>query len=441
MDASTSGAYTTASNVVALDDEAKYAYCVSGSKMTWSSQSTSLTTTGTIVFQKGGAGSGGSTGGGGATGSGGKTGAGGAGGATSSGGVTGAGGATGPASGGSTGTGTRTDGPCDIYAAASPATPCAAAYSMVRALSKSYTGPLYQVRSGSSTSNTGTGGTTKDIGMLADGFADSAAQDTFCSGSTCTVSILYDQSGKKNDLKVAPAGCYNDGSANTPDYESSATKKKVTVGGHSVYALYTNAHEGYRNNSTSGVPKGNTDQGIYELADGTHFGGACCWDFGNAGTDNCNGTTMNTIFFGTGYWGQGAGNGPWFEGDFEAGVWAGGTSNGTPGAPAVSGQSPVKNTSNPSLAVPYAFGIVKTSSGKYAIRVADAQSATTVTTAYDGNSPKQWGNGTGIILGIGGDNSNHSYGTFFEGAITAGRPSDATDALVLQNVQAAGYGK
>ena len=29
----------------------------------------------------------------------------------------------------------------------------------------------------------------------------------------------------------------------------------------------------------------------------------------------------------------------------------------------------------------------------------------------------------GIILGIGGDNSNSSYGTFFEGAITAGRPS------------------
>ncbi len=68
-------------------------------------------------------------------------------------------------------------------------------------------------------------------------------------------------------------------------------------------------------------------------------------------------------------------------------------------------------------------------------------SPATLTTAYDGASPKWWANKGGVILGIGGDNSNHSYGTFFEGAITAGRPSDDTDPAVLKNVQAAGYGK
>ena len=46
-----------------------------------------------------------------------------------------------------------------------------------------------------------------------------------------------------------------------------------------------------------------------------------------------------------------------------------------------------------------------------------------------------------IILGIGGDNSNWSSGTFFEGAVTAGRPADDTDAAVLANVQAAKYGQ
>ena len=92
------------------------------------------------------------------------------------------------------------------------------------------------------------------------------------------------------------------------------------------------------------------------------------------------------------------------------------------------------------MGVPFAFGILKTSSGKYAIRVANAQSGS-LTTAYDGNSPKQWTNGGAILLGIGGDNSNSSAGTFYEGVATSGRPSDATDALVLQNVQAAGYGK
>jgi hypothetical protein len=65
----------------------------------------------------------------------------------------------------------------------------------------------------------------------------------------------------------------------------------------------------------------------------------------------------------------------------------------------------------------------------------------TLTTAYDGASPKSWNSGGGLVLGVGGDNSNHSFGTFFEGALTMGRPSDATDAAVLAHVQAAGYGK
>jgi non-reducing end alpha-L-arabinofuranosidase len=93
--------------------------------------------------------------------------------------------------------------------------------------------------------------------------------------------------------------------------------------------------------------------------------------------------------------------------------------------------------------VDYAFGILKTSTTnntpQYAIRVGNAQ-AGDLTTAYDGQAPAAWQGKGGLILGIGGDNSNSSLGTFFEGALTAGRPSDATDAAVLQNVQAVGYG-
>ncbi len=44
-----------------------------------------------------------------------------------------------------------------------------------------------------------------------------------------------------------------------------------------------------------------------------------------------------------------------------------------------------------------------------------------------------------IILGTGGDNSNSSAGSFFEGVMTAGAPSDATDTAVQANVAAAGY--
>ena len=46
-----------------------------------------------------------------------------------------------------------------------------------------------------------------------------------------------------------------------------------------------------------------------------------------------------------------------------------------------------------------------------------------------------------ILLGNGGDNSNSSQGTFYEGAMTAANtfPSDATDQLVQANVVAAAY--
>jgi hypothetical protein len=44
-----------------------------------------------------------------------------------------------------------------------------------------------------------------------------------------------------------------------------------------------------------------------------------------------------------------------------------------------------------------------------------------------------------IILGIGGDNSKGSAGSFFEGAMTSGYPSDATENSVQANIVAAGY--
>lgn len=46
-----------------------------------------------------------------------------------------------------------------------------------------------------------------------------------------------------------------------------------------------------------------------------------------------------------------------------------------------------------------------------------------------------------IILGIGGDNSDSAVGTFYEGVMTRGYSSDATDDAVQANIVAAGYGK
>jgi hypothetical protein len=44
-----------------------------------------------------------------------------------------------------------------------------------------------------------------------------------------------------------------------------------------------------------------------------------------------------------------------------------------------------------------------------------------------------------VLLGTGGDDSNGSDGSFFEGVVTAGYPSDATDAAVQAHVTAAHY--
>ncbi len=305
---------------------------------------------------------------------------------------------------------------------------------MVRVLDSTYSGPLYQVRKGGPDPNTGSGGETQDIGSV-DGFGDAAAQDTFCGGQTCTVSILYDQSGRGNDLTVAPAGCY-EGTASEDDYESDATRQPLTVGGRSVYGLYMDKHDGYRNNTTSGVPTGSQDGSVYMVAAGSGLrpgaGCCCCWNFGTASTNNCYGPTgmMAALFLGTGYWGSGTGNGPWFMGDFEAGVWAGGT-----------GPSDQNNPNLPSMTMDFAFGILKTGGTDYAIRTGDAQQGD-VHTAYDGPIGSwSWQKQSGITLGIGGDNSNSSDGTFFEGCITSGWTSDETDAAVLQNIQDAGYSR
>ena len=46
-----------------------------------------------------------------------------------------------------------------------------------------------------------------------------------------------------------------------------------------------------------------------------------------------------------------------------------------------------------------------------------------------------------IVLGVGGDNSPWGAGTFFEGVMTKGVSSSATDAAVVANVVAAGYSR
>jgi len=324
--------------------------------------------------------------------------------------------------------------PCDIYAAGG--TPCCGAYSTVRKLYSTYNGPLYQVRKT-------TGGTTMDIGPANPG----DDQDAFLATSAGTISRLYDQSGRGNDLTVAKKGSYT-GTASQNDNECNAKGKSILFNGKKAYAVYIDPVQGYRNNQEgyagysatatlgNGIPTGNQAQGTYALEDGSraNVGNACCFNFGTASRNNAAGGRgqMNALFFGIcTYWDKGVPSGPWFMIDVEAGVYAGGN----------------PNNNLPSSKFDFAFGLTKNNSGNATIRVANstclygAANPSLVNALNINPPPFNWNVPGGITLGIGGDNSNSSNGTWFEGCIVNGRPSDATDAAVLDNVRLAGYGR
>jgi hypothetical protein len=309
--------------------------------------------------------------------------------------------------------------PCDIYATGG--TPCVAAHSTVRALYGTYKGPLYQVRRQSDNK-------TKDIGVLTPGgFANAAAQDSFLAGTSGTISIIYDQSGKNNHLKKAPGGGY----VPTADNEAVAQALSLYVGGHKVYGVHIVPGTGYRNDTTSGIATGDQPESEYMVTSGNFYNNRCCFDYGNAETDNHddgNGT-MEAIYFGNNkQWGYGSGNGPWVMADLENGLWAGAT---TPN----NNNTPVTNT--------FVTAMVIGRSGTFALKAGNAQSGT-LKTMWDGTRPNNTYNPMkkqgAIILGIGGDNSNSGQGNFFEGAMASGASSNATDSAVQANIVAAGYG-
>jgi hypothetical protein len=310
--------------------------------------------------------------------------------------------------------------PCDLYA--SGGTPCVAAHSTTRALYSAYSGSLYQVRRSSDN-------TTKDIGVLsAGGYADAAAQDSFCAGTSCVITVIYDQSGRGNNLTQAPAG----GAAGGPDNLANATAAPTVVGGHKAYGVYIPPGTGYRNNRTNGIATGDNPEGMYAIVDGTHYNGGCCFDYGNAETnsnDDGNGT-MEAIYFGNiKVWGYGSGNGPWIMADLENGLF--------------SGVNQHYNANDPTINYRYTTAIIKGGPNHWAIRGGNAQSGN-LSTFYDGVRPNVSGYNPmrkqgAIILGTGGDNSKGAQGTFYEGVMTSGYPSDATENAVQANITAAGY--
>jgi non-reducing end alpha-L-arabinofuranosidase len=309
-----------------------------------------------------------------------------------------------------------TKGPCDIYA--NDGGPCVAAHSTVRALYASYAGPLYQVKKT-------TDMTVKDIMPLEPGgFANSADQDAFCGVDHCTISIIYDQSGKGNHLTKSPAG----GAKMTPNDEADAKGLPVTFSGHKVYGVKIVPGIGYRNNKPCGTATGDDPETLYMVVDGAVYNGGCCFDYGNMETSsNDDGEgTMEAVYFGTcKIWGKGGGEGPWLMGDLENGLWAGNSSPFLANTPVTS---------------KYVTGMVKgdvAGSNHWVIKVGDAQSGA-LRVPFDGPRPSLRYNPMrkqgAVGLGTGGDNSSGAKGNWFEGLMTAKFSSAAADEAVQANI-------
>jgi hypothetical protein len=294
---------------------------------------------------------------------------------------------------------------------------CVAAYSTVRALYSAYDDPLYQVTRASDN-------TALDIGVLAPGgYADAAAQDSFCAGTTCVITEIYDQSSEHNDLTIEGPG-----GADGQDYGANAAALPMTIDGHHVYGVDITAGSGYRNSRGAGVATNGQPEGMYMVASGTNVNDLCCFDFGNVETsgNDTGASHMDALNLSRICGGPCTGVGPWVQANLENGVFQG------------SGPNPA-NKGNASR---FVTAMLKNDGqSAFELEGGNAQSGG-LAVAYNGPLPPGYApmhQEGAIVLGTGGDNSNWDVGSFFEGVITAGYPSDAADSAVQADIVAAGY--
>jgi hypothetical protein len=347
-----------------------------------------------------------------------------AGGLAGSSGGAGASGSTGAGGGGSGGSaGTTSAPPGDIAAAAG--TPLVAAHSMTRALYAAYSGNLFQVRRASD-------GKNQDIGVAtAGGSVDTDGLSKFCSGTSCSVSMLYDQSGNANHLPQANA-------ANQPVIQYWPTSDGTQL----PMAVTVNKQWLRNRTKTHKIPVGAESQTEYWVVHGSHFNSGCCYDYGNMETnirDDGPGT-MSALYFGSSTaWTKGAGKGPWGMTDYENGLFSGAVKD--PGG---------TNANYPSLVYPgnNLVMVLTKSNGTTAWTLKAGNAATgPLNTYWKGSLPaattapysplRQQG---GLSLGEGGDGSNSGTGAFSEGVVIAAVTSDATDDLIQANISSV-YGR
>jgi hypothetical protein len=394
-------------------------------------------------------GSGGSARTGGSTGSGGS--AGGSGGASRTGGSTGSGGSAG-GSGGNTGLvgsggSTLPSGslPGDIAKAAG--TPFVAAHAMTRTLFAAYTGPLFQALRVSDNQ-------VKDIGIVAStGLADLATLNTFCSGTSCKVTTLYDQSGNSNDMWRADDPNTNQPGTNKPcdlmDIQywqmSDGTKVPIAV---ETGDMWKSKSQCLRNrDKTKNMPTGSKPQTEYAIFHAKYLNNNCCFNYGNTGNAvhyTGPGTLSALNFSQITFWSKGTGNGPWVMVDWEQGVYAGNIAKCNSGAATSADCTTTGENANPSVTYDIVTTLFKHNGiDHWALKNGNAKSGALAVSIDLSSLPKGYSPlkaEGGLGLGEGGAGDTNGTGGFSEGAVIEGETTDATDDAIQKSIVSV-YGK
>jgi len=362
------------------------------------------------------------------------------------GGVDGSGGSAG-SSGGTAGSGGSGDStlPGDVAEAAG--NPVVAAHAMTRALFASYDGPLFTALRVSDNQE-------MDIGVVASGgLVDVDALEAFCSGTSCKLTALYDQSGNGNDMwrgdtpdnapmdnNEAPKLC------DLMDIEywqmSDGTRVPIALEhGYESGLLWKDTSQCLRNRDrTNNMPVGADPQTEYAIFHNQYANANCCFNYGNTGNlihYTGPGTLSAIVFSSMTFWSKGLDDGPWPMFDWEQGVYAGNICKCNSGAGCLECTATGENP-NPSV-----YHDIVTMFGKHngvdhwQLKSGNAQEGALMVNIDEpalpaGYSPLRQEGGLG--LGEGGAGDPNGSGGFSEGAVIAGETSDATDDAIQASI-------
>jgi hypothetical protein len=210
----------------------------------------------------------------------------------------------------------------------------------------------------------------------------------------------------------------------------------ITIMGHKAYGVFIEPGMGLRQDDPKGTAVDDQAEGQYWVISGHHYNSGCCFDYGNAeidSRDDGNGTMETTYYGNATGWYRGPAPGPWIMTDQENNLVGCVNSDGSRNCPNL-----------PIITWRFVTAIAKGEPHHWTSMGGDAQKGA-LSVMFDGprvnatyDPMRKQG---AILLGNGGDNSNGSQGTFYEGAMTAAGtfPTDATDQLVQANVVAARY--